>query len=348
MQTSLTLKNQYRHIYLRRFWILNLLILGVIISFLMDLMAGPADLSLSQIVNGLLNPDSLQLRYRIILWDVRLPDALIALSVGAALGLAGVETQTILNNPLASPFTLGISSMATLGASLAIVVTPVIPFIPTVAVLPAMALIFALGAGGLILAFTQLTGGARESVILFGIALVFLGNALTAGLQYVASAEAVQEIVFWTIGNLTKAGWIEFYIVTAALLLILPFSIRHVWVMTLIRAGESQAKSMGLKVSNIRILVILRVSILVSFAVCFVGAIGFVGLVGPHISRMILGEDHRLLVPGSALCGALILSLASFLSKSLIPGAIIPVGILTAVIGVPVFLALIAGQRNRR
>lgn len=341
------LSSSYQKIYLRRGLLLGLLALGVILSCFLDLMAGPANLGVSDVLNGLINPESLSPRYRIILWDVRLPDALIALSVGAALGLAGVETQTILNNPLASPFTLGVSSLATLGAALAIVVAPVVPFIPDVAVVPIMALLFALGAGALILMFTRLTGGARESVILFGIALLFLGEALTAGLQYVASAEAVQEIVFWTIGNLTKVGWMELGIVTAAFFVVLPFSIRHVWVMTLIRAGESHAQSLGLNVSRIRFLVILRVSILVAFAVCFVGVVAFVGLVGPHIARLLLGEDHRILVPGAVLSGALILSFASFLSKALIPGAIIPVGILTSLIGVPVLLFLIAGQRRR-
>jgi len=116
--------------------------------------------------------------------------------------------------------------------------------------------------------------------------------------------------------------------------------------MTLLRGGDAHARSMGINVARLRMWVILRISILAAFAVCFVGALGFIGLVGPHIARLLLGEDHRMLVPGSAICGALILSLASFLSKALIPGIIIPVGFLTAVVGVPVFLCLLAGRRK--
>ncbi|MBX2829923.1 MAG: iron ABC transporter permease [Rhodospirillales bacterium] len=346
MPAEFSLYHRFGTIHRRRVLIVLGMILALVFCLVLDLMAGPAGLAIMDILGGIIDPQSLDLRHRIILWDVRLPDALIALAVGAALGLAGIETQTILDNPLASPFTLGVSSAAVLGASLAIVVFPVLPFLPETAILPGMALVFALGAGVLILLIVGWSGGARETVVLFGIALVFLCNALTAGLQYLASAEAVQQIVFWTIGNLTRAGWLEVGLVSACLIAVLPFSLRHVWIMTLLRGGEAHARSMGINVARLRMWVILRISILAAFAVCFVGAIGFIGLVGPHIARLLLGEDHRMLVPGSAICGALILSLASFLSKALIPGIIIPVGILTAVVGVPVFLGLLAGRRK--
>ena len=322
------------------------LVVGLILFLLVDLSTGPADMTLSQIVKGILNPDSLELRHRIILWDVRLPDALIALAAGAALGLSGVETQTILNNPMASPFTLGISSFASFGASIAIVFLPTFGLVSQALVVPMFALAFAILSAFMVLSFSRLVGGGRENVVLFGLALFFLGDALTAALQYVGTAEAVQQIVFWTIGNLTKAGWVEVAAVSLCFVIILPFSLRHVWVMTLLRAGEEQAASMGLNMGRLRLWVLLRVSVLCAFAVCFVGAIGFVGLVAPHIARLLVGEDHRFLVPAAALCGALLLSFASILSKALLPGVIIPVGIITAVVGVPVFLYLIV-KRGR-
>lgn len=332
----------------RRTALLCMMSAALAFSLLLDLSAGPASLGISEIIGGILDPDGLDPRHRVILWQVRMPDALIAVVVGACLGLAGIESQTILDNPLASPFTLGVSAAAVLGASVAIVLAPTMPLIPQTAALPALALVFALGAGLVILAVVRFGGGARETVVLFGIAMVFLCNALTSALHYIADADAIQQIVFWTIGNLTKAGWWEVAIVTACFLAVLPFSLRHVWWMTMLRGGEAYARSAGLDVARLRIQVIFRTSVLAAFAVCFVGAIGFVGLVGPHVARLLLGEDHRALVPGAALCGALMLSIASFLSKSVLPGAIVPVGILTAVIGVPVFLGLLALQRRMR
>lgn len=344
-----SLASQFARISRRRTAILVAGLVALLVSVALDLLAGPAELGLADIARGLVDPAGMEPRFRVILWSVRLPDALIALGVGAALGLAGIEIQTVLNNPLASPYTLGIASAATFGAALTIVLAPALPWLPGAAVLPVMALAFALGAGGVVLLVTSALGGVRETVVLFGIAMLFLCDAATALLMYLADAEAVQQIVFWTIGSLTKAGWLELGLVSLVFALVFPFSLRNVWALTLLRGGEEHARAIGVDVARLRRRAILRVSVLTAFAVCFVGSIGFVGLLGPHMARLVIGEDHRFLVPASALGGALLLSVASWLSKSLLPGVVIPVGILTAMAGVPFFLLLIMlGRRAAR
>ncbi|MCG8491794.1 MAG: iron ABC transporter permease [Sneathiellales bacterium] len=347
MTSKSSLHADFSRLNNRRILVLICLFVALLISLWLDLLAGPAGLTAQQVFEGLIDPSSLNLRHSIILWDVRIPDALIAVVVGAALGLSGIEMQTILDNPIASPFTLGISSAAILGASIAIILSPVIPFLPSQALTPVLALVGACASAALVLFVVRISSGNRETVILFGVALVFLCEAISFGFYLIADAEALYQIAFWAMGSLTKAGWIEVAIVSAVFCLVFPFSLRQVWLLTLIRGSEEHARSTGVNVAKLRIWVIARSSLLAAFAVCFVGTISFIGLVGPHIARLLLGEDHRMLLPGSALCGALILSIASFLSKILLPGTVVPVGVLTAIIGVPLFLSLLL-QNHRR
>ena len=183
-------------------------------------------------------------------------------------------------------------------------------------------------------------------VVLFGIALLFSFEALLWLLQFIADSNALQQIVFWTMGSLGRATWTKIGIVGMVLSLCLLWSARQAWALTALRAGEDQARSFGISVERLRLVTLLRVSLLAATALSFVGTIGFVGLVGPHIARMLLGEDHRYYLPGSALAGALMLSLASILSKALVPGVVLPIGIITALVGVPLFMTLVLRQRR--
>lgn len=342
------LLHKYRIVTRNRRWMLSILSVLTIAALALDLMTGPAAIAPLTVLQGLLDPSALELGDRIILWDVRLPDTLMALAVGAALGLAGTEIQTILNNPLGSPFTLGLSSAATFGAAAAIALSLDVQIFGYPLSVPAFAFVFALASGFTVLALSNVLGGSASSIVLFGIALLFFCDAATAVLQFVSSDEAVRQIVFWRLGDLTKAGWTELTIVSATLLVILPFAYRSSASLTMLKGGEELAAGAGLKLAAIRRSSILRISLLTAMSVAFVGAISFVGLVGPHIARMVLGEDHRFLIPGAALTGALLLSLASFASKVAIPGIIVPVGIATSLVGIPFFVTLIFLQRRRQ
>jgi iron complex transport system permease protein len=267
--------------------------------------------------------------------------------VGAALSAAGAQMQTILNNPLASPFTLGISAAASFGASLALVFgVGILPWAIEY-VVSVNALVMALAAALFIHFMSQRRGVTVETIVLLGITLVFTFNALLALVQYLASEQALAAVVFWTMGSLTRATWPKLAITSVVLAISLPIFIRRAWALTALRLGEDKAASFGVNVRWLRLETMLVVSLLAAVPVAFVGTIGFIGLVGPHIARMLIGEDQRFFLPASVLSGAAILSLTSVISKSIVPGTIFPIGIITALVGVPFLFSLIMTSRRR-
>ncbi|PLL89139.1 iron-siderophore ABC transporter permease, partial [Klebsiella michiganensis] len=156
----------------------------------------------------------------------------------------------------------------------------------------------------------------------------------------------LQGLVFWTMGSIDRASWQKVGILFAILAVVMPLSMRSAWKLTALRLGEDRAVSFGINVRRLRLTTLLRISVLSAISVAFVGPIGFIGLVAPHIARLVFGEDHRFYLPASALIGALVLSLASVAAKNLIPGAVIPVGIVTSLVGVPFFLSIILRHRG--
>ena len=345
-QPNAGVMGRYQHILRHRLLMMGVLALAILGSLLLDFTMGPSGLSLSSLWQTLLDPAAADAGTRVIVWDIRLPYALIAVVVGFALGLAGAEMQTILNNPLASPFTLGVSSAAAFGAALAIVLGIGIPGIPDQWFISANAFIFALFAALMLDGITRWTRVATSGVVLFGIALVFTFNALVSMMQFIASEDTLQGLVFWTMGSLARASWDKLGILFGVFAVLLPLSMMSSWKLTALRLGEDRAVSFGIDVRRLRLTTLLRISILSALAVAFVGPIGFIGLVAPHIARMIFGEDHRFYLPASSLIGALVLSMASVASKNLVPGVIIPVGIVTSLVGVPFFLSIILRHRG--
>ncbi|MBU9829595.1 iron ABC transporter permease [Rahnella sp. FC061912-K] len=337
---------QYQNIVRRRLLIMLILVLAILVSLVIDFIMGPSGLSLSTLWKTLFDAAAADPGTRVIVWDIRLPYALMAIAVGMSLGLAGAEMQTILNNPLASPFTLGVSSAAAFGAALAIVLGIGIPGVPDQWFISANAFIFALLAALMLDGITRWTRVASSGVVLFGIALVFTFNALVSLMQFIATEDTLQGLVFWTMGSLARASWVKLGVMMFAFLILLPWSMMSAWKLTALRLGEDRAVSFGIDVRRLRLGTLLRISILSALAVAFVGPIGFIGLVAPHIARLMFGEDHRFYLPASALIGALVLSMASVASKNLVPGVIIPVGIVTSLVGVPFFLSIILRHRG--
>lgn len=332
----------------KKLQLLTVIMLLLLFSAIADVSIGPGNFTLMTILEVLMDKAAHGIKLEVIIWDYRMPVAVTAVIVGAMLGVAGALMQTLLNNPLADPFTLGVSSAASFGAALAIVTgVGIMPNVGSLLV-TLNAFLFALSTCFLLLFMMRLKGIGTQAIILFGIAIFFAFNALLAMMEYGASETQLQRIVFWMLGSLGRASWIQIGWGTLLLLVTIPFCMSRTWQLTALRLGEESAQSMGVNISRLRIEILICISLLAATAVAFVGTIGFVGLVGPHIARLLVGEDQRYFIPLSALLGALMLSVTSIVSKSLTPGIIYPIGIITALVGVPVFLTIIIKHSKER
>ncbi|MDR2484723.1 MAG: iron ABC transporter permease [Treponema sp.] len=317
------------------------------VSLITDIMIGPSWLKPAELFNALFNPGSVSITSSVIVWTLRLPQALMAIGVGAALGLAGASMQTILNNPLASPYTLGVSTGAGFGAALAIVFgASLTGGVFGAYLVPAFAFAFSILTCMVIYFLARSRNLSSETMILSGIGMSFLFQSLQSFLQYISTPEALQSIVFWLFGSLSKSNWFTVAMIYAALALIMPVMMLDAWKLTALKLGDEKARTLGVHVEHLRIKVFLLISLLTSIAVCFVGVIGFIGMVGPHIARILVGEDQRFFIPLSVIFGAAILSLASVASKLVSHGAMLPIGIIMGFIGVPFFFSLILGKRR--
>lgn len=338
------LSSAYGQLVAKRVTVLALAFVALILSFLLDVATGPAMLSLGKVAASVFRLVE-DRTVDAIVWSIRLPVAVIALLVGACLGLSGVIMQTILNNPLASSYTLGVSAGAGFGAGLVILLGSALP-VPEAYAIPLSAFLFAGIACAGVYSIGRARGATPEMLVLAGIAMLFLFQAALSLLQFVASPEALQSIVFWLFGSLQKATWGKTAIIAVTLLLTIPVLVRDLWPLTALKLGDERATGLGVRVAPLRLRAFVVISVLTGVAVAFVGTIGFIGLVAPHVARIFLGEDQRFLMPGAALFGALTLSLSSVASKTLIPGAIFPIGIVTALVGVPFFIWLIIANRR--
>ncbi len=336
----------YQALMARRLtWLFGGVVL-LVISSIADILIGPAFLNVGDVVMALFSPDSAAPMVRIIVHDIRLPMTLMAVLVGMSLGVAGVHMQTILNNPLASPYTLGFSAAAGFGAAIAILTGITLPFLPIMTV-PVAAFLMSSFAAFLVYGFARMRAMSPEVMVLAGIATLFLFQSLQSMVQYLASPEVLQAIVFWLFGSLLKASWTNVPIVAGIFVICILALLPNIWQLTALRLGDERAAAIGVNVRNLRAKVFIIVALLTAGAVAFVGTIGFIGLVAPHIARILVGEDQRILLPMAAITGALTMTLASILSKIITPGGVIPIGIVTAVIGVPfLFTLIIYGHRR--
>ena len=278
---------------------------------------------------------------------LRLPRIILGILCGAALSVSGVVMQGITRNPLVSPFTIGLSSAAAFGASIAIVFNFVI-FPGTTGGIIFNAFLFSIISALIVFGISWKLGMAPETLILVGIALSYLFSALTAVIQYVADEQQLAEVVQWEFGSLngaTPEQCITLSIILAVSLPVLMFFSHGFNTMTV--GGDELAVSLGINPMVVKSVTGLIAVLLTSAAISFTGVIGFIGLVGPHIGRLIIGGDHRYLMPFSIISGAILMLLSDTIGRTLLSPVIIPVGIVISFLGVPLFLNLIITRRRR-
>jgi iron complex transport system permease protein len=272
------------------------------------------------------------------LWNVRFPRIMLGLIVGAALGIAGTMMQGMFGNPLAEPGVIGVSAGCAVGACAAIVFNLDWAGVATV---PVAAFVFGLITTFAVYFLSRSTGRTQIlTLVLTGIAVNAVANALIALCVFLADTASREQIVFWQLGSLNGSSWMA--VATTAPFLALGgigamVSARK---LDLLALGERQARHLGVNVERLRVISIVCVAILTSAAVAYAGIIAFVGLIIPHLLRLLVGPSHRALLPASALGGALLISLADVLARTLVPFADLPIGMFTALVGGPVFFVL--------
>lgn len=278
-----------------------------------------------------------------VVWNIRLPRILMGIFAGMGLGIAGAVMQVVLKNPLASPYTLGMASSAGFGAALAIIFGH--GFLGNWLV-AGNAFIFALLSSLIIVGIAKMRGATPEVMILTGIAIMYLFSACTTLIEYFADPDAVKEVVFWMVGSLGRATWEKVTFLFFVLVISIPILFWKSWDLNVMGAGDEAAKSLGVNVEHIRTVTMIIASLIVASIIAFTGSIGFIGLVAPHIIRMVIGGDNRFVMAGSAILGGLLLAGADVVAQHIIPPVIIPIGVMTAFMGVPLFLYLIMRRRR--
>ena len=337
--------------------ILALLGLAVVVMSFVCLFVGSSNMTVAESFAALFGRGTAaQVR---IIQKIRIPRVLAALIAGAGLSVSGLIMQTTLNNSMASPSTLGVSNAAVFGANLSIIVfaggylstgnnltnyaVGANPFATSF-----LAFVFSTASILLILALCRIRAFSPNVVVLSGMAIGSVWTAATSILQFYATDVGLSAAVVWSFGDLGRATYTTNGIMAAVVLFGVTFFRANAWKFNALLSGEATAQTMGVDVARIRFLSMLLASVITAVCVSYLGVIGFVGIICPHVTKKILGQDHRMTIPVSVLTGSLLLLLADTLSRSMGGGSALPVGAITSLLGAPFFIAIIFSRKENR
>lgn len=326
-------------------WLTTMLVL-MVVTFVFSMKLGAITITWEEIQSALakwISGEEMNLQERIF-FQIRLPRALAGVFVGASLAVAGVLMQALFRNPIVEPGLIGTSSGAAFGASLYFVLGAAMDFNAGEWTLPLAACLGGTLSTVMVFLLAQNRSSGKSSVVallLTGIAINALFLSGVGFLSYLARDPQARSIIFWNLGTLSGANWISISIIGAVTLICLLIALRYAKSLNALMMGEDEAVFLGVNLKKLQIIIIALNVLLVAVATAFVGVISFVGLVVPHLLRLMKGSDNRFLLLGSALLGAIMLSLADLASRLLLAPAELPIGIVTSLVGVPVFIALL-------
>ncbi|EGR2911702.1 iron ABC transporter permease [Vibrio parahaemolyticus] len=314
---------------------------------------GPMNISFTDSLRGLIGAHSeLAPHIQLIISEIRLPRTILCMFIGAILAICGVVMQGLFRNPLAEPGIIGVSAGAALGGAFAIVVFAEFsqnhPQLMNLAALPLFA--FLGGALTTVLVYwlgTNKFGTSVTIMLLAGVAISALSGAAIGFLNFSADDQVLRDLTLWSMGSLAGANWAGIGLASVTLVVLLFWFHKKAMSLNALLLGESEARHLGVPVQKLKRQLILLSAVGVGVTVSICGAIGFIGLVIPHLGRMLAGPDHRTLLPISALLGALLLTCADMIARVLLAPAELPVGIVTALIGAPFFIYLLFQQRGK-
>jgi len=310
---------------------------------------GPADVSLVNVRDVLLNHlASAQIPVTVtddaIVWQERLPRALVAAACGAGLGLCGVVLQAMLRNPLADPFVLGVSSGASTGA----VLVGVLGIGGGTLGLSSGAFVGALVAFAFVMLLTRYTSSGPQGIVLAGVASTHLFSAVTSLVVFAfADADATRGVMFWLLGSLEGMRWPQVWLAVVTVAAGAVVTLGAARTLDAFAFGDDVAASLGVHVQRTRVLLLVATALLTAVLVSIAGAVGFVGLVLPHAARLLVGERHARVVPVTIVLGALFMTWVDTFSRVAFQPTALPVGVGTAIVGVPAFVALLVHRRSR-
>lgn len=329
--------------------VIFLVLLAVILlaTILISMWAGSYDTPLNELLRGIIGRSSDQ-KINIVVQNVRLPRICTAAIAGAGLGVTGCILQAILNNPLASSSTLGVSQGAGFGAAFAIIILGAGSSANGNLVIPVCAFVGSMAVAIVIFALSRFCQISAESVVLAGVAISSMFTGATTLLQYFADEVELNAMVFWTFGDLGSTDWKEIGFMLVVVVVSGVYFVLHRWDFNALLSGTETATSLGIHVRRLIIVNMILCCFTASTIVSYIGLISFIGLVAPHIVRMVVGNNHVYLIPGSMLAGAVLLLLGDLAARTLISPIILPIGAITSFLGAPLFLYLLfkGGSRS--